>query len=69
MPPDDDGAKYPMVAVDAALRAVLDAAAPQPTERVPLLDGGTTPALGRCLADNITARAPHPPFRASISDG
>jgi molybdopterin biosynthesis enzyme len=69
MPQDDDGAKYPMVAVDAALRAVLDAAAPLPTERVPLLDGGAAPALGRCLADNITARAPHPPFRASISDG
>ena len=31
---DDDGAKYPMVAVDDALAIVLEHAAPLPTEPV-----------------------------------
>ena len=46
---DDDGAKYPMVAVDAALATVLEHAAPLPTERVPLLTNGTAPALRRVV--------------------
>ena len=44
---DDDGAKYPMVAVDDALAAVLEHTAPLPTEQVPLLTNGTAPALRR----------------------
>ena len=66
---DDDGAKYPMVAVDAALAIVLEHTAPLPTERVPLLEHGTAPALRRCLAERIEAAAPFPRFRAAISDG
>ena len=66
---DDDGAKYPMVAVDAALAVVLEHTAPLPTERVPLLTNGTAPALRRCLAERIEAAAPFPQFRAAISDG
>ena len=66
---DDDGAKYPMVAVDDALALVLENTAPLQTERVPLLEHGTSPALRRCLADSVKAAAPFPQFRAAISDG
>ena len=66
---DDDGAKYPMVAVDDALAIVLEHTAPLPTETVPLLTNGTAPALRRCLADSVKAAAPFPQFRAAISDG
>ena len=66
---DDDGAKYPMVAVDDALAIVLEHTAPLPTEHVPLLEHGTAPALRRCLADSVKAAAPFPQFRAAISDG
>jgi gephyrin len=66
---DDDGAKYPMVAVDDALALVLENTAPLQTERVPLLENGTAPALRRCLAERIEAAAPFPQFRAAISDG
>ena len=66
---DDDGAKYPMVAVDDALATVLEHTAPLPTEHVPLLTNGTAPALRRCLADSVKAAAPFPQFRAAISDG
>ena len=66
---DDDGAKYPMVAVDDALALVLENTAPLQTEQVPLLTNGTSPALRRCLAESIEAAAPFPQFRAAISDG
>ena len=66
---DDDGAKYPMVAVDDALATVLEHTAPLPTEQVPLLEHGTAPALRRCLADSVKAATPFPQFRAAISDG
>ena len=66
---DDDGAKYPMVAVDAALSIVLEHAAPLPTEQSRSSQRGPAPALRRCLAESIEAAAPFPQFRAAISDG
>ena len=54
---DDDGAKYPMVAVDDALSIVLEHTAPLQTEQVPLLENGTAPALAGA-APRGWARAP-----------
>ena len=66
--------KYPMVSVEEAVGAVMDAVAPLEPERVPLVrksvyHGTTAPALGRVLAARVVADAPHPPFAAAISDG
>ena len=66
--------RYPMVSVEEAVGAVMDAVAPLEPERVPLVrksvyHGTTAPALGRVLAARVVADAPHPPFAAAISDG
>lgn len=55
---------YRMVSVDEAVTTVLHHTRALPPERVPL-----GAALGRVLAEDITAGEPHPPFRASIKDG
>ena len=67
--------KYPMVSVEEALGAVMDAVEPLDVEKVPLVRkaayGGSahSPALGRVVARAVVADAEHPPFAAAISDG
>lgn len=53
-----------MISTDAALRIVLEAAAPLGVERVPLLD-----ALGRVLAEEIRSSRDIPGFDNSAMDG
>lgn len=50
-----------MVSVDEALQTVLSVAPRLEPVKVPLQD-----ALGLVLAENVVARDPLPPFRASI---
>ena len=52
------------VSFDEALALVLDAVSPLETERVPL-----PAALGRSLARDVEAVAPHPPWDNSAMDG
>jgi len=55
---------YDMVPVEAAVRCVLEQAAPLAVVTVPLSE-----ALDRIVADDIVSTNPFPPFRASIMDG
>eukprot|EP00742_Colponemidia_sp_Colp-10_P003227 GILJ01003437.1.p1 GENE.GILJ01003437.1~~GILJ01003437.1.p1 ORF type:complete len:729 (-),score=124.40 GILJ01003437.1:35-2137(-) len=55
---------FPMVPVPQALDMVLSHAATLGCEEVPLQD-----AYGRILAEDVIAREPFPPFRASTMDG
>ena len=56
--------RRPLLAVEDALRQLLDGVAPMPAETVPL-----TMAHGRVLAEDIAARLTQPPFDASAMDG
>ena len=63
--------KYPMVSVDAAMGAVMDASSPLEVEKVSILQksvyhgNASSPALGRVLAANVVAEGDPPPFAAS----
>jgi molybdopterin molybdotransferase len=53
-----------MIPVEQAQREICSAFRPLPAEQVGLAD-----ALGRVLAEDVTARVSHPPFAASAMDG
>ena len=55
---------YPILSVDDALAIVLDKVPRMPARNVPLAE-----AVGRVLADPVTATEPMPPFAASVKDG
>lgn len=53
-----------MISPAEAYGIVLDATAPLPSRRVPLLE-----ALGRTIAETVRADRDHPPFRRAMMDG
>ena len=53
-----------MLTVEAALSAVLQRATPLPPRSSPLAD-----ALGRTLAENVSADLDLPPFEKALMDG
>jgi len=53
-----------MISVEQAQRQICEAFRPLPAEQVGLAD-----ALGRVLAEDVTARVSHPPFAVSAMDG
>jgi len=53
-----------MISVEQAQRQICEAFRPLPAEQVGLAD-----ALGRVLAEDVTARLSHPPFAVSAMDG
>jgi molybdopterin molybdotransferase len=53
-----------MISVEQAQRQICEAFRPLPAEQVALAD-----ALGRVLAEDVTARVSHPPFAVSAMDG
>jgi molybdopterin molybdotransferase len=53
-----------MISVEQAQRQICGAFRPLPAEQVGLAD-----ALGRVLAEDVTARVSHPPFAVSAMDG
>lgn len=57
--------EYPMISVDEAVKIITDNTLPcGKIIEVSLMD-----SLGYCLASDIHARDPQPPFPASIKDG
>lgn len=55
---------WPMISVDEALKIVLDKIAPLPVVQIPVSE-----SLGHVIAEDVRAKDPLPPFRASIKDG
>lgn len=55
---------WPMITVDEALNIVLEQITPFPVVIIP-----TSESLGRIVGEDIKAKDPLPPFRASIKDG
>lgn len=55
---------FPLVSLAEAQKIILDNSWIKNTEIIL-----TTQSLGRCLAEDIDAKDPLPPFRASIKDG
>jgi molybdopterin molybdotransferase len=53
-----------LIAIDEALRLVLERAQPLPAERIPLVA-----AYGRVVAEDVRAAVDLPPFRSSAMDG
>lgn len=53
-----------MISVDEALKIVLDKIAPLPVVQIPVSE-----SLGHVIAEDVRAKDPLPPFRASIKDG
>jgi molybdopterin molybdotransferase len=53
-----------MISVEQAQRQICEAFRPLPAEQIGLAD-----ALGRVLAEDVTARVSHPPFAVSAMDG
>ncbi|CAF4662881.1 unnamed protein product, partial [Rotaria sp. Silwood1] len=55
---------YPMISVDDAMKIIFEQ-----TNKMPIIDKPLTECLSYVCAEDIFAKEPFPPFRASIKDG